>query len=282
MLSSPSGRIIAASLATAKTVTSFRKRLASYVFRLRYANENGFGRFAYAMFLIHGVVGMPEVPEKVQAALSNMGSGPVRDTTLRNVVRLLPTSYGKDFGKLAYGVARKMMKTEEDAEDLLGIVSAEMLSNRAMWNQTEGKTLSQARSYVLKLVQMRGLNLLKSKKIRNMDTLDGDSNNEEAVALIDKVFDQGASGAQLSSVINDSDMEEIEHTLEREFRRIDPGFANDIGLYLQLLVDGHSDRQILINQMLPSLKVKPIQEANWSKRYRPVIKDVLEDVLLGS
>lgn len=281
MLSSPSGRIIAASLATAKTVTSFRKRLASYVFRLRYANENGFGRFTYAMFLIHGVVGMPEVPEKVQAALSNIGSGPVRDTTLRNVVRLLPTSYGKDFGKLAYGVARKMVKNPEDAEDLLGIVSAEMLSNKAMWASTEGKTLSQARSYILRLINMRGINLLKSKKIRSTDSLDGDSNDEDAGALIDRVFDQGANGAQLSAIINDSDMEEIEQTLSREFRRINPAFAEDVGLYLQLLVDGHSDRQILVNQMLPSLKVTPIQEANWSKRYRPVIKDVLEDVLLG-
>lgn len=280
-MTSTSKRILLASVATAKVLSPFRNRFASYIFRLRYANENGFGRFAYAMFLLHGVLEMPEVPEKVQAVLSGMGTGPVRDTTLRNVVRLLPTSYGKDFGKLAYGVARKMVKTPEDAEDLLGIVSAEMLSNKAMWNATEGKTLGQARSYILRLINMRGINLLKSKKIRNMDSLDGDSNDEDAGALIDRVFDQGANGAQLSSIINDSDMEEIEQTLSREFRRINPAFAEDVGLYLQLLVDGHSDRQILVNQMLPSLKVAPIQEANWSKRYRPVIKDVLEDVLLG-
>lgn len=280
-MASPSKRILLASVATAKLLSPFRSRLASYVFRLRYANENGFGKFSYAMFLLHGVTGMPEVPEKVQALLSGI-TGTVRDTALRNVVRLLPPAYGKDFGKLAYGVARKMVKNPEDAEDLLGIVSAEMLSNKAMWNATEGKDLGQARSYILRLINMRGINMLKSKKMKTMDSLDGDSNDEDAGALIDRVFDQGAAGSQLSSVINDSDMEEIEQTLSREFRKIDPAFAEDVELYLQLLVDGHTDRQILVNQMLPSLKVKPILESNWSKRYRPVIKDVLEDVLLGS
>jgi hypothetical protein len=244
-------------------------KVANLLFRVRVASDaQAFGKLIYGMFLLHGVVGMPPVPKMPES--------------IRQIDRL-PRDYGLAFGKKAWSYLLRAFKTEEAAQEIMSIVSMEALQDKSMWSKTPGMELKSAESYILTRLKMRGINLMKGRKYRNHDSLDAaPSDEEETTALIDKVVDSGSAWGQLGEAINSSDMEEIEQQLSRAFRKIDPDFAADVDQYLKLVIDGYSDRQILINQMLPSTKVKPILESNWSKRYRPVIKDVLEDVLLGA
>ena len=245
-------------------------KVANLLFRVRVASDaQAFGKLIYGMFLLHGVVGMPPVPKMPES--------------VRQIDRL-PRDYGLDFGKKAWSYLLRTFKGEDAAQEIMSVVSMEALQDKTMWARTPGMELKSAESYIMTRLKMRGINLMRGRKYRNRDhdSLDGaPSDDEEATALIDKL-EGGSAWGQLGEAINSSDMGEIEQQLSRAFRKIDPAFAADVDQYLKLVIDGYSDRQILTNQMLPSTKVKPILESNWSKRYRPVIKDVLEDVLLGA
>ena len=56
---------------------------------------------------------------------------------------------------------------------------------------------------------------------------------------------------------------------------MNPRLAPDLALYFELLLNGHSNKEIAERRMLPSLREKPISQQMLA-RYRDKVRSVLE------
>jgi hypothetical protein len=112
----------------------------------------------------------------------------------------------------------------------------------------------------------------KEKATRGFEPGNGD---DEDVEDFYNTISNPSDWSALEELFGRGELSAIAKEIERKMSR-NPDLAADMPLYLQLRVDGYSDRDVIDGQMLPSLKEKPLSQANWSKTYLPVVKEVLE------
>lgn len=228
-------------------------RLARAFFELRLGSTaSDFGRTAYGIFLLSGVTGMPEAP--------------FIPKTTRDISRL-PRNYGVDFGKKAQAQAMKGAKgNETDSEDILSQTWTKLLTSESIKSSLKDKSLKEAENIVLHTVYTTGLDFLKSKNRQRIDEVEG---------IIEQT--EGDWG-DLGEMLLEGEKKDLLRKMEKA---VSPRVAPDLPLYFQLIMDGVSNKTILDEGMLPSLRDNPVSEITLYK-YRNSIKDVLEKHLRSS
>jgi hypothetical protein len=222
-------------------------RLAKTFFELKIGSTaSDFGRTAYGIFLLSDVTGMPEAP--------------FIPKNTRDISRL-PKNYGVDFGRRAEVQAMKGAKgNKTDSEDILAKAWTRLLTETHLKESLKGKTLKDAEGLVLRMVMTTGFDFAKSKSRQRIDDVEG-------------VIEQTSGDwGDLGELLLESEKKELLKEMEKA---VSPRIAPDLPLYFQLLMDGVSNKTILEEGMLPSLKDNPVSEVTMYK-YRNSIKEVLE------
>jgi len=235
-------------------------RVARLLHRVKFATEPAeFGQLMYGLFLLYGVTDMPPAP--------------FMPKNTREITRL--KGYGLDFGKRARGAAFRYLKndfrtrsqnsfTRDDAiEDVLSRVSLKLYSDKNFKNKIQGQSLSYAENYTLSAVKNETINTLRREKLREHDTLDD-------------VVEQPSAWDNLGDLIPQSEQQQIITELESS---VSSDYAEDIGLYFKLILDGYSDVEITRGRMLPYLEGKEFPDNRADSRldkYKRTIKNVLE------
>lgn len=219
-------------------------RLGHLLFNLRYAADpSTFGKLAYGIMLMQGVEGLPRTS--------------IVPTTIREIDRL-PRAYGLEFGNRAQAIARKYLRSDDDVAEVLSKAALKLVSSDSGKTALKGKTVRDAENYVLRLVQNQALDFLRSQKVRRYED-------------ISEMINEPGSWDNLAELIPEAEQERIKEELESA---VSPKLMPDLPLYFELLLDGHSNKQIAEDRMLPSLKEKPMSQQGLAK-YRDKIKDVL-------
>lgn len=219
-------------------------RLGAVLFHLRFgADARSFGQLAYGLFHLHGVTGLPRTP--------------FVPATIRDIDRL-PADYGVEFGHRAQRVARKYLADSDQVDEVLSLAALKLISNAAFERSVRGKELNQAENYVLRLVQNRALDMLRSEKVRRYED-------------ITELLHEPGSWDGLAELIPEREQARIRQELEDS---VSPRLMPDLPTYFDLLLDGVSNKQIAENRMLPSLRERPISQQALAK-YRDKIKEVL-------
>jgi len=223
------------------------QRVGSLLFNLRFAADPAsFGKFAYGMFWLLGIEGLPRTP--------------VLPATIKDIDRL-PRGYGHDFGIRAQAVARKYLHDDEDAvEEVLSVVALKLATSESIRRAIADKRIRDAENYVLRTVQNQTLDYLRSNKVRR---------HQE----ISEMIEEPASWQDLAELIPEREQEGIREELERA---MGPRLHRELPLYFDLLMDGFSNQQIANDRMLPSLQSQPMSQQALSK-YRDRLKAVLRN-----
>lgn len=220
-------------------------RLGSVLLQVKFAAESeDFGKLVFGVFLLSEVEGMPStsvVPE-----------------SLRDIDRL-PSGYGRDFGVAARRVARKFFSDESVIDDLLSTVGLKVLSDPKFRSTIRGKPLSEARSYVYRMIANQARDMLRAQKVRRHE-------------LLDDVVADPASWDTLEELIPESEKAAIRTELEES---VAPWMLPDLPLYFDLLLDGYSNKEIAEKRLLPSLQHRPVSQQALAK-YRAKMKEVLQ------
>jgi DNA-directed RNA polymerase specialized sigma24 family protein len=211
------------------------------LFQLRFAADPAtFGNIAYGVFHILEVQGLPRtafVPK-----------------TIREIDRL-PREYGREFGNRALGVARKYLHNDDDVEEVLSLVALKLVSNESLKKSIKGKNIREAENYTLRAVQNQAVDYLRGQKVRRYEE-------------INDLISEPESWDGLGDLIPKREQEQIKNELES-------GGNKDISMYLELLLDGYSNKEIAEKKMLPFLKLRPISQQALAKKYRNKLKNVL-------
>ena len=220
-------------------------RLASLLLQVRVAADpQSFGRLVYGVFLLSGVRGMPPTPEV--------------PTSTKEIDRL-PRTYGLEFGTAAKALAARILTDEDQVDDLLSAVALKVLSEPTLRRAIAGKPIAEAKSYIFKVISNQAKDVLRHQKVRLHQLLD------------DTVGDP-SSWAALGRLIPERERNDIEDELKAA---VSPRFLPDLPTYLDLLLDGHSNKEIAEKRLLPSLREQPISQQALAK-YRTKVKEVLE------
>ena len=134
----------------------YDRTILATLIRLAADMPTAFGMVIQALFIQSGIEGV-QVPPKLQA----------RDPsklTINDIVRALPVGAGAALGRRALGLALKVTKDRNKAEDVLGTVATKIIDGRAKLHP--GTSLSTAKSYILKAVSNTALDLLRAEQRR--------------------------------------------------------------------------------------------------------------------
>jgi len=246
--SGPRARLIQAAEATRRQVFTslpWGLRLACVMFRVRFAADaRSFGRFTYGLFHLFGVNGLPRaahVPE-----------------TIREIDKL-PDGYGAEFGQKARRVVTKYLRDSDHIDEALSTVALKLIGNKSVENGVRGKDLHQAENYVLKMVQNQALDVVRSERVRRHED-------------ITELLREPGSWESIGELIPQREQEQIRRELEES---VSPRLAPDLVAYLDLLLEGVSNKSIAEQKMLPSLRERPMSQQGLAK-YRDRIKQVLQ------
>jgi len=219
-------------------------RLGSLLFNLRYAADPAtFGKFAYGVFQLLGVEGLPRTP--------------FTPSTIREIDRL-PRDYGNEFGNRAQYIARKYLRQEDDVEEVLSLVAMKLVSNETLRSNIRGKNIRDAQNYVLRAVQNLAIDFLRTQKAHRYEE------------ITDLLHEPG-SWENLGDLIPEPEQQRIKKELEES---VSPRLMPDLPLYFDLLLDGFSNKEIAERRLLPSLELHPISQQAMAK-YRDKLKNVL-------
>ena len=223
------------------------QRVGSLLFNLRFAADPAsFRKFAYGMFWLLGIEGLPRTP--------------VLPATIKDIDRL-PRDYGRDFGIRAQAVARKYLRDDEDAvEEVQSVVALKLATSEPLRRAIADKRIRDAENYVLRTVQNQTLDYLRSDKVRR---------HQE----ISEMNEEPASWQDLAELIPEREQERIREELERA---MGPRLHRELPLYFDLLMDGFSNQQIANDRMLPGLQSQPMSQQALSK-YRDRLKAELRN-----
>lgn len=236
-------------------------RVARLLYRVKFSTEPAeFGQAMYGLFLLYGVTGMP--------------SAPFLPKDTREISRL--KGYGRDFGKRAFGTVLRYIKSNPQfrsrndvtrdnfIEDILSKVFLKLYSDPSLEGKLRDQSLSYAENYALSAVKSETIDTLKFEKRREHE-------------VIDEVVGQPAAWDNLGDLIPQEEQKKIIHELEGS---VSSDYAEDIGLYFQLIMEGYSDVEITRGRMLPYLENKEVTPDKADGRlwkYKQKIKTVLED-----
>jgi DNA-directed RNA polymerase specialized sigma24 family protein len=240
-------RLIEAATALRRTIyraLPWGLRLGGLLFNLRYAADaRSFGQLSYGLFHLYGVNGLPGTPFVPE--------------TLREIDRL-PDGYGAEFGQKARRIAQKYVSDADQVDEILSLAALKLMSSSTFERSVRGKNLHEAENYVLRLVQNQALDMLRSEKVRRHDD-------------ITELLREPGSWEGLSELIPEREQAAIKLELEQA---VSPRLMPDLPLYFDLLLDGHSNKEIAERRLLPSLESHPISQQAMAK-YRDKLKSVL-------
>lgn len=113
--------------------------------------------------------------------------------------------------------------------------------------------------YVYKVIGNQAKDVLRYQKVRQHQ-------------LLDEAVHDPSAWAALGRLIPERERDDIEDELKAA---VSPRFVPDLTTYLNLLLDGYSNKEIAEKRLLPSLKEQPITHQALAK-YRAKVKEVLE------
>ena len=219
-------------------------RLGSLLFNLRFAADPAtFGRFAYGVFQLLGVEGLPRTA--------------FTPSTIREIDRL-PRDHGGEFGNRAQFIARKYLHQEDDVEEVLSLVALKLVSNESLRKSVKGRFIRDAENYVLRTVQNLAIDFLRTQRAHRYEE------------ITDLLHEPG-SWENLGDLIPEPEQQRIKKELEES---VSPRLMPDLPLYFDLLLDGFSNKEIAERRLLPSLESRPISQQAMAK-YRDKLKNVL-------
>lgn len=244
-------RLIQASVELKRRVFSslpWGLRLAHVLLQVRVGSDStDFGQSMYGLFLLNGVEGMPPPP--------------VMPRSVKDFSKL--RGYGHEFGKKAFNFALRLFKADdmkvERAQETLSLTFLKLFSNASLQSALKGKTLIHAENYVLSAVRSEAVSLMRKEKLR-------------AHSDIEDMIQEPASWDNLADIIPRSEQKALLDELEHS---VDPTTFPDIVEYFGLLLEGHNTDEIAREQLLPSLKDKPMSQQGL-RRYEGIIKRVLQ------
>lgn len=204
------------------------------------ASLNTFARIVYLEFLKKGVEGMPPINGKpVEEAVPN----PQAPDALKHI----PSNYGTNFGRKAYGLLFQMGISPADMSDLLQDFLVEFFQKSPV---QEGRALHEAEHYTLKGLRMFAMTRRRSIKRHRQ---------HEAPTL---VKDDGGEGDVVREIKDDGIFDAVNNMVSADYMNRMVKFLDDklkgrvgegvVPRYFELsLEEGVDDKQIIQNKMLP-------------------------------
>lgn len=226
---------------------------------------NGFARAVYVEFIKKGVKGLPPINGKPVEEV-------IKDPNHPNVFRQLPSKYGADLGRRAYGSLLHMGLAPDAAADALQDFLIAFLSKSPI---EPGSPLHEAESFTLRGLRMFAMTRRRQLKRRDRhDTplVRDDGDGEVTVDVPDEAFDS------LSRLLSQDYISRMTTEIGRKFPP-NWGDAEVVATYFNLLEQGYHDKEIIAEKMLP-LKVRNSRggwDAIKKKWLYPEIKAYLEN-----
>ena len=231
------------------------------------------GKLIYAMFLQHGVKGMPDIhgkpAEEWFAALPPNISG-----NINALVRKLPDGYGSLFGhklqKIVLVIARRPDKTDDELQKLVMY-----LLEGGIKHMREGVDLHTAENYVGNAAQNRAYNIQKSER--------REQGRGHSLTVED------SEGAPVQLDINDADMmDDLDEAFpirqilnapktRNVLNRIHP----DAMIFVDLTLQGYNTKEIVgdpkfgVESMLPHFNESGQSNNNFIQNHIPRINEAL-------
>ena len=243
----------------------FNYRWAELLIRLAVDTRTTFGRVIYTIFLQRGVTGMPPIKGK-----------PAEEFDLNKAPHhLVPEGYGADFASKVWGVAVRMLG-EEGASDVMQNLQLTLLGDPK--KLAEGKTLSEAQSYVTGAIKLLALEVLRHQKRHPGDYGKGDpAGGGEDDAPKVEIADTSAV-VEIMDWINEQSRGKVMPALMRDLSRI-PGAVPYVKAILE---HGLTDNEIVgdYRKGRPAavewFNENPMTVQNFGNRVKPKIREVFK------
>lgn len=244
----------------------FSVRIAEVFSRLASMATDAFGKVVFGEFLKHEVIGLPDIYGKPALEVA----AEKKLTTNR-----LPPGYGKEFGKKCFLMLMGKTHNPQLTEELMSEFAVEFLESKSK-TMHDGITLQEAQNFVMRSLQNSYIDWMRHHENarRNKNTLVMDDGEEDSIFDNMPTFDEDT----LEKLYDERMLPKV----RQELRAIHPSAEQ----YVKLMLDNHSDREILGDpeQGVPSLldhpftsRGKPLTEKNWSAGYKGKIFDVLKE-----
>ena len=238
-------------------------RLATLFLAMDASSIEAWGRQMGALMLQAGVTGLPDPGPRWNPEKPNPKD--------------LPRHYLFEFGKKAYGVALKVVQNPEDAGDAMMDTVMEFLKSPKL----KGMKASSAMSFITTQVMWQAKAI--RKKRRDQDSIDDPGSDEEGetIDLVDNAFSHNPywnENPRQFRQLNDTIPEKIwEQDVMPAVAKIHP----DMPLYFDLLLKGHSGKEIVEEGMLPNFSPSEYSSPNatWNakvQKAKGIIRDVVE------
>jgi hypothetical protein len=259
-------------------------RLAELYIRLAASSQEAFGNPIYAIFLLAGTKGMPNISGKTAEEFMAEFNAKYGEKDWNAKFKLLsgklPSNYGADLGKRIFAKVLANSKSTAKAEDIMSKWLMRFMTSGHKGLE-EGGTLSRAENYVFKGVMNDANSAHKSpsNRERSMDQRNEDGEETEfdiptsaEVEDLGKILPEGAVHQALK-----------DPKLIRELEKA----HEDAPLYVKMvLTDGLDDKSIVgdprigLPSKLPhpfNSQGKPLTPQSWDMTYKKKIMHALRD-----
>lgn len=258
-------RLVSASTALRRRIWAslpFRIRIAEVFSRLASMGTDAFGKVMYGEFLNHNVSGLPDIHGKPALEVAN---------GKKNITNRLPPGYGREFGRKCFLMLMGLARNPQVVEEIMADFAVKFLESGSK-HLREGTTLREAENFVMR--SLKNANIDRMRKKRELSDNLGDGEEGEARSLYDvtPTFDE----TTVEKLFDERMLPKVRQRL----KTIHPSAEQ----YVKLIIDGHSDREILGDPEHgePSLLDDPLtttgkhlNEKNWGS-YKVKIFDVLK------
>lgn len=253
--------------------SSFEFRLAAVLLKFSLdLTIKSFGQILYKTFLKEGVTGMPPINGK-----------PAEEVDPKKI----PLDYGSDFASLVYKTLLRRAASffKGGSQDIVHDVMQEVAASATQGiPEVHGRTLQQARSWILKQTDWRLQDMVRKQRgrgerTRSMESLDVPADPATATPLVE-MLQNPRSLPHLYEALAGRDFRKIVPKIERDLKKIDDGAAQYFFALLEdpdatdveLVGDSHKG----IPATIPYYVENPVSNTNFRTRIRPKIVDVLK------
>lgn len=222
-------------------------------------------RTIYAEFLKAGVPGMSidgQPGEELQDKAKKMG---------HSAWKLIPRGYGAKFARTILGMVRNKLKTEDSAQDFIGELMMMLVDGSLKISGSAAGNLKGAESYTLTFISRRLIDFLRSqgRSQKHEVPLDPGGSDDD-----DKPRYEVEDPSSLSGIIRRLSPGE-ERKMLTEIKRIDPRNPDRPAQYIQYKLEHYTNQEIA-NEWWPHQRVNKGSMADWTKKYVPLIKKVMD------
>lgn len=239
-------------------------RLAEMIVRIGSDTAADFGRTAYALFAYCGVTGLPDIKGQPGESAVPKKPGESAKSYLPRFLRAAPTTYGSAFGRKLYLILLRKHMTETVAEDVLQEMAASLFTSTTAITALEGRTLREAESYMLRSVNLRGIDVERKNRTfdrrrpdRKTEIVNVDEGTNEEGAPSGVVLSDPKAWSALEDMLPETEMRAI---LEKVREAVPAKWKDDVAAYFDLALDGVPDTVINKNRLLPMMRQDTLAE----------------------